>query len=272
VTRPISDSQPIRGALVARLLADIAHGPALILHELAVGSGTPSRVPVEPRWYTTRGLRYYVSERNYCAQPSSARADVAVLTRDSLDLYEIKGPGDSLARLRTQVRAYDDTGSRNTLVVDERHLRHAYDAVPATWGIIVSAGERSVELRDVRMAALNPSRNVRGLSNPLYRRELLPLAHAYRARPGSRDDMVLFFAQHGSCNIELHERWLRRQIAARERAIARGPFGIAAGLKKHPAIEAGGACDWNDERLDVLIAALRARYAGAQLEFALAAD
>lgn len=216
----------------------------MIVYELPVGSGIVSRAPVEPRWYTTRGLRYYVSQRNYCTQYWTARADVAALTPDALALFEIKAGGDSLARLRTQVRAYDDTGSFNTLVVDEKHLRQAHDAVPPAWGIVVARGNEP-DLEELRPAQRNPSCNVRGLCNPLYRRELLPLAHVYRARPGSQPDLVAFFGRYAKTDVELHERWLRRQIAMRKRF------------------------DWPDVRLDELLERMRRHHAGMQLELAL---
>jgi hypothetical protein len=261
----MGNADPIRNALVDRLRAEAADGPALILHELAVGSGLASRRPVDARWYTTRGLRYYVSERNYCAEPWTARADVALLTPDALDLYEIKGSGDSLVRLRTQVRAYDDTGSRNTVVVHERHADRVYDAVPPAWGILVAHGD-PVTLLQLRAAAPNPSKNVRGLTNPLYRRELLPLAHAYRARPGSRSDLVEFFARYAQCDVELHERWLRRQIASRNHVVARGQFGVIAGRKKRPAAAVGDVAAWDDRRLVALLDGVRKHHARSQLE------
>jgi hypothetical protein len=262
-------AETIRTALVERLKATLATSTGLILHELSVGSGRVALASVGPRWYVTRGLRYYVAGRNSCVEFRTARADVALLTHDALDLFEIKGPGDSLVRLRVQAPAYDDTGSRNTLVIDERHARHAVNAIPSHWGILVALG-RPARLHELRTAQPNPSRNARGLTNPLYRRELLPLAQAYGAAMGSRSDFVEFFATHGGADIELLERWLRALIARRNRTVARGPFGTVAGAKKRPVIEIGDRSEWYDPRLAVLLGELRARHARLAPEFEFA--
>ena len=244
----------IRAALVERLAARAGAGPAMILHELAVGSGTIVRRPMAARWYRYRGLTYYISPNNLYAQAASARADVALLTPDALDLFEIKADCDSLVRLQSQTRAYDDTGSSNTVVVGESHLSHAFDAVPPGWGIVAAGGD-PVVLRDVRPCAPNPSRNVRGLTNPLYRRELLPLILAHRARRGSREDFVEFFGSHGRCNLELHERWLRVQLAGRNWSPAR----------KHGATVVGDVEAWHVRERADLLARVLSENAGRQL-------
>lgn len=264
---PCARAEAIRTALVERLASTAGAGPALILHELSVGSGLPSHRSVEPRWYATRGLRYYSAPPTPYVERRTARADVALLTFDTLDLFEIKGPGDSLARLRTQVRAYDDTGSRNTLVIDERHARNAFDAVPPDWGILLAC--EAGTLHELRPARPNPSRNVRGLTNPLYRRELLPLVHAYRAPLGSRSDFVEFFARYCACDVDLHERWMRDRIARRNHVLARGPFGVAAGTKKQPAVEIGDCAGWRDSHVADMLERVRRQHARRQLEFAL---
>jgi hypothetical protein len=262
-------AESIRRALVERLTATLASSTGLILHELSVGSGIVAVASVGPRWYVTRGLRYFVAGRASGVEFRTARADVALLTQEALDLFEIKGPGDSLVRLQVQAPAYDDTGSRNTLVIDERHERHAVDAVPSWWGILIAHGSPAM-LHELRTAQPNPSRSARGLTNPLYRRELLPLAQAYGAAIGSRSDFVEFFATHCGADIELLERWLRALIARRDRSVARGPFGTVAGAKKRPIIEIGDPSEWYDPRLAALLNELRTQHARLAPEFEFA--
>lgn len=255
-TGAVASVAAIREALVRRLL-ERTPGPGLILHELAVGSGLTTYLPVAQRWYVTRGLRYFAGGHACYPQPASARADLALLTRDALDLFEIKGAGDSLARLRTQVRAYDDTGSRNTLVVDPRHAAHALDAVPPCWGVWVACGS-PLRFDELRQARPNPSRTVRGLTHPLYRRELVPLAFVYRLRRGSHDDYVDSFDRFARHDFELHERWMRARIAARDHS-----------RRVLPPVPVGNPFPWSDERLDALVAGARRTHAGAQLALAL---
>jgi hypothetical protein len=85
-----------------------------------------------------------------------AVADLAVLSRDSLELYEIKGATDSPARLARQVKAYDAIATRCTLVIAANH-RSFRARVPAHWGLVEASPARD-EMRFVtlRSAAPNP--------------------------------------------------------------------------------------------------------------------
>lgn len=236
----------IREALRARLVAQAEDGPALIVPELRVGSRDVTylvaqgpeepvrygkakrrrkrppvvRTPVIPSSFMGDGFGYDIEQRQ-------ANVDLALITPTALDLYEIKSESDSLTRLRTQIPAYDDTGTRNTLVIDERHMKRAEAVLPPHWGLMVANGD-PCELAVVRAARLNPCRRPIGLLMPLYTYELLPLGDAYGARSKDRArfrliDFLIDPAR--GLDIEMLTRWACCQIATRDHDSTFNPFG-----------------------------------------------
>lgn len=244
----------IRSALVASLVNQAAHGPALILHELRVGSGKVTYVVAKeqskqrPRRPAPKdcifsdthpeGLPYWVDY-------SAANVDVALLTPDALDLYEIKGPQDSFARLRSQISAYDETGSKNTLVVDEGHAERACAATPEHWRILVAAGE-PISFTELRSGRANPNRTTPGLTYPLYARELQPLAFAFeiRSRRASRIEIIDFLDHDVAIDEAVIATWLREQLAQRNHDSVFDPFGYEIGEKKYRATAIGDISAW----------------------------
>lgn len=96
----------------------------------------------------------------------SVRADV-VTVGDSLDGYEIKSDGDTLARLPAQAEAYSAVFDRCTLVCAPKHLPGGRRMVPAWWGLVVADGG----LEPVRPALPNPSIRPDVLAQLLWRAE-----------------------------------------------------------------------------------------------------
>lgn len=78
-------------------------------------------------------------------QMGRARADVVMVTERHLCGIEIKSDADSYARLKKQVRYYDQYYDRNIVVVGSTHVTHITEHVLGWWGII------SVELIGNRM-------------------------------------------------------------------------------------------------------------------------
>ena len=76
-------------------------------------------------------------------QMGRARADVVMVTERHLCGIEIKSDADSYARLKKQVRYYDQYYDRNIVVVGSTHATHIAEHVPDWWGII------SVELIEI---------------------------------------------------------------------------------------------------------------------------
>ena len=69
-------------------------------------------------------------------QTGRARADVVMVTEQYLYGIEIKSDADTYARLKKQVRYYDQFYDRNIVVVGSTHAAHVADHVPKWWGII----------------------------------------------------------------------------------------------------------------------------------------
>ncbi len=65
-----------------------------------------------------------------------ARADVVMITERYLYGIEIKSDADTYARLKRQVRYYDQYYDRNMVVVGSTHAAHAAEQVPEWWGIV----------------------------------------------------------------------------------------------------------------------------------------
>ena len=65
-----------------------------------------------------------------------SRADIVMVTNDSLWGIEIKSDADTYARLSRQVKDYDRFFERNVVVVGTSHAMHIEEHVPDYWGII----------------------------------------------------------------------------------------------------------------------------------------
>lgn len=65
-----------------------------------------------------------------------SRADVVMVTAEAVYGIEIKSDADSYARLRCQVRDYDQYYDCNYVVVGTTHAYHISEHVPKWWGII----------------------------------------------------------------------------------------------------------------------------------------
>lgn len=65
-----------------------------------------------------------------------SRADVVMVTPDSLFGIEIKSDADTYARLSGQVKDYDKYYDYNFVVVGTSHAMHIREHVPEYWGVI----------------------------------------------------------------------------------------------------------------------------------------
>jgi len=63
------------------------------------------------------------------------RADIAVIN-GHMEGYEIKSDGDSLSRLKNQIKSYDAVFDRSSVIVTIRHINEAVRTIPDWWGII----------------------------------------------------------------------------------------------------------------------------------------
>jgi len=85
----------------------------------------------------------------------STRADVVHITEHFMHGYELKGDGDTLARVKNQLRCYTEVYDFVTFVVTEKHLPKLLLALPAWVGVLVAGPADSDGLRPHRPAAYN---------------------------------------------------------------------------------------------------------------------
>lgn len=107
------------------------------------------------------------------------RIDLAVVTPDRWDGYEIKSEADSLARLARQVEAYSAVLDRANLVTHTKHLKHATTRLPEWWGIIAVKPDGALE--PIRQAGSNPGVTPRILIESLWRTEAARVLEAWGA-------------------------------------------------------------------------------------------
>ena len=129
-----------------------------------------SRLLVE---HATNSDSVFVDELGLCR--GQVRVDVAVVN-GLLHAYEIKSDCDNLRRLAKQVDIYGRVVDRATIVVGDRLLECASEAVPAWWGVIrVRTKPNGVQLTTVRRPGKNPSRNPRALAELLWSADAISL-------------------------------------------------------------------------------------------------
>jgi hypothetical protein len=101
------------------------------------------------------------------------RADLAFVNGE-LCGYEIKSDVDSLVRLGTQAEHYQSVFEFITLVAARKHLKHARNRIPRSWGIIEAEEiEGRVSLRERRKPRRNRSIDGAALARILWKRECL---------------------------------------------------------------------------------------------------
>jgi hypothetical protein len=103
------------------------------------------------------------------------RVDLAVVN-GRMHGYELKSDLDTLKRLPEQVQAYGAVFDCVTLVVGERHVRHAVEIVPDWWGISVARFDSgSLSFRALKLPLTNPSPDAMSVVRLLWRNEALSL-------------------------------------------------------------------------------------------------
>lgn len=91
-------------------------------------------------------------------QMGRSRADVVMVTENSVIGIEIKSDADTYVRLQRQVRDYDRFFDYNYVVAGSRHAMHIEEKVPPWWGIITAEEiERKVDFYLLRSPGENPN-------------------------------------------------------------------------------------------------------------------
>lgn len=106
----------------------------------------------------------------------ATRIDIAVVN-GILHGFEIKSDKDTLNRLDTQMRTYNSVFDKVTIVVGRTHLVHAFQSVPAWWGIetVGVACDGMVVFNEIRPPRSNPSQDLTSIARLLWRNEALDL-------------------------------------------------------------------------------------------------
>jgi hypothetical protein len=159
----------------------------------------------------------------------SSRVDLAVIN-GSMHGFEIKSDRDKLSRLPSQSYSYGMCFDAMTIVVGERHLGAALEALPEWWGVIrASDGPDGVVLDVVRDAAPNPDVRPEVVVQLLWRDEALAILreHDLAKRFGGRPRREMWAALVDALSPEQVGEVVRTAIKARgdwrsERRQARG--------------------------------------------------
>lgn len=106
-------------------------------------------------------------------QMGRSRADVVMVTEDSVVGIEIKSDADTYNRLQRQIRDYDRFFDYNYVVAGSRHALHIEEKVPAWWGIITAEEiDNNVDFYLLRSPGENPNLIWKNKLKLLWRPEL----------------------------------------------------------------------------------------------------
>lgn len=144
-----------------------------------------------------------------------SRADVVMITPDSLYGIEIKSDADTYARLARQVRDYDRYYDYNVVVVGTSHAFHIEEHVPAYWGIItVEQDNGRADFYYLRRPAPNPKMDWKRKLEILWKQELAKIQEENRM-PKYRDKSKAFVVGKLLARMpdRIPEETLRRQIS-----------------------------------------------------------
>lgn len=106
-------------------------------------------------------------------QMGESRADVVMVTPEAVYGIEIKSDADTYARLKRQVRDYNQYYDYNYIVVGTSHAMHIEEHVPKCWGIITVEQENGIlDFYILRKPENNPKMKWKKKLGMLWRPEL----------------------------------------------------------------------------------------------------
>lgn len=102
-----------------------------------------------------------------------SRADVVMITTDSIYGIEIKSDADTYVRLSRQIKDYNQYFDYNYVVVGTSHAVHIKEHVPECWGIItVERTETGLDFYELRKPQINSEMNWKKKMSIMWRPEL----------------------------------------------------------------------------------------------------
>ncbi len=102
-----------------------------------------------------------------------SRADVVMITTDSIYGIEIKSDADTYVRLARQIKDYNQYFDYNYVVVGTSHAIHIKEHVPECWGIItVERTETGLDFYELRKPQINSEMDWKKKMSIMWRPEL----------------------------------------------------------------------------------------------------
>lgn len=119
-----------------------------------------------------------INELGIC--DGEARVDIA-LVNGRLCGYEIKSDMDTLDRLPSQVRAYNKTFDKITIIVGEKFKNRIQKYIPEFWGIEIAYINKfgNISIKRVRAAKVNKNIEAKSVLQLLWKNELKELLLIY---------------------------------------------------------------------------------------------
>lgn len=146
-----------------------------------------------------------------------SRADVVMVTPETVYGIEIKSDADSYARLERQVRDYDQYYDCNYAVVGTTHAYHISEHVPEWWGIItVEPEDGHPDFYVLRKPGRNPKLDWKKKMSMLWRPELAhiqELNHMPKYKEKSKKfviDKILEKVPEDTLQLQVCEELLQR--------------------------------------------------------------
>ena len=124
--------------------------------------------------------------------------DIAVIN-GNLYAYEIKSEADNLARLPSQINAYDKVFDFSTIVIHEKHyskFEGEFRKITTKWGIAVVSGSNDNMQITIEQEALRNEADPLSVCSLLWRSEALEILKKYDLSKGllSKTKKVLYSA------------------------------------------------------------------------------
>lgn len=154
----------------------------------------------------------------------TVRVDMVVVDENTRTMhgYELKSDLDTLQRLPEQMKIYNSTLDRVTIVVGRKHLHEAVKLVPSWWGVMLAKIQNEndeVSLMTLRIASDNPDdRDSFAIAQLLWRNEALAILEELEAAKGFRSKPREFIYRKLADEINQQDLCgrVRAQLTSRE--------------------------------------------------------
>lgn len=106
----------------------------------------------------------------------SAIIDIAAISPESIEGFEIKSADDNLRRLPRQVRFYDRTFDFISIITEPKYIDESIKIIPSHWGVVMAVESDSgedVEFTQIRYPVMNQNNDKKSISLLLWKRELM---------------------------------------------------------------------------------------------------